>query len=58
MRLGTSELFIILLVVLILFGPKQIPKLMRLCKKSIRKMKDALDSDEDEDSDSDEDSDE
>ena len=58
MRLGTSELFIILLVVLILFGPKQIPKLMRLCKKGIRKMKSALDSEDDEDSDSDEDSDE
>ena len=49
MRLGTSELFIILLVVLIIFGPKQIPKLMRLCKKGVNRMKSALDDVEDDD---------
>lgn len=48
MRLGTSELFLILLVVVIIFGPKQIPKLMKLCKKGVAKVRKALDDDDDE----------
>lgn len=51
MRLGTSELFLILLVVIIIFGPKQIPKLMKLCKKGVAKVRKALDDDDDDEMD-------
>ena len=33
MKIGVTELVIILLVVVIIFGPTQIPKLMKLFKK-------------------------
>lgn len=48
MRLGTSELFLILLVVIIIFGPKQIPKLMKLCKKGVAKVRKVMDDDDDD----------
>ncbi len=51
MRLGTSELFLILLVVIIIFGPKQIPKLIKLCKKGVAKVRKALDDDDDDEMD-------
>ena len=34
MKIGVTELVIILLVVVIIFGPTQIPKLMKLFKKN------------------------
>lgn len=51
MRLGTSELFLILLVVIIIFGPKQIPKLMKLCKKGVAKVRKAMDDDDNDETD-------
>ncbi len=48
MRLGTSELFLILLVVIIIFGPKQIPKLMKLCKKGVAKIRKSMDDDDED----------
>lgn len=36
MRLGTTELLIILAVVVIVFGPTQIPKLTRMFGKSVK----------------------
>ena len=46
MRLGTQELLIVLLVVVILFGPTQIPKLTRMFGKSIKSFKDGMASED------------
>ncbi len=42
MRLGTTELLIILVVVILVFGPSQIPKLSRLLGKSIKGLRKGL----------------
>lgn len=52
--LGTTELIIILVVVLIIFGPKNLPKLGRMMGRSIREFRSASSKamgDEDEDDD-------
>ncbi len=36
MRLGTTELILILTVVVIIFGPTQIPKLTKMFGKSVK----------------------
>ena len=43
MRIGTQELIIILIVVIIIFGPTQIPKLTKMFGKSIKSFKDGMD---------------
>ena len=43
MKIGMNELVIILLIVVILFGPTQIPKLTKMFGKSIKGSKKALD---------------
>lgn len=51
--LGTTELVIILVVVLIIFGPKNLPKLGRMMGRSIREFRSAsskaVGDDEDDD---------
>ena len=39
MKLGTTELLIILAIILLLFGPSQIPKLTRMFKGSAKSFK-------------------
>ena len=39
MRIGTTELLIILAIILLLFGPSQIPKLTRMIKGSAKSFK-------------------
>ena len=39
MKLGTQELIIILIVVIIIFGPTQIPKLTKMFGKSVKNFK-------------------
>ena len=46
MKLGVTELLIILAVVVILFGPSQIPKLTKMFGKSVKSFKDGM-ADED-----------
>ena len=46
MRIGTTELIIILLVVVIIFGPTQIPKLTKMFGKSMKSFKDGMEEDE------------
>lgn len=41
-NLGTSEIFIIALVVLLLFGGKKIPELMRGIGKGVKSFKDGM----------------
>lgn len=48
MRPGTTELLIILLVVIVLFGPTQIPKLSKMMGKSIKNLRAGM-SEDDED---------
>lgn len=42
MRLGTTELLVVLLIVVILFGPTQIPKLTKMMGKSIKNLRDGM----------------
>jgi sec-independent protein translocase protein TatA len=42
MKFGVQELIIILLIVIIVFGPTQIPKLKKMFKKSTKDIKDAV----------------
>jgi sec-independent protein translocase protein TatA len=46
MKIGTTELLVILAIVLIIFGPSQIPKLTRMFKKSKKNFDAALNEDE------------
>jgi sec-independent protein translocase protein TatA len=47
MKLGTTELIIILIVVVLIFGPTQIPKLTKMFGKSVKSFKDGMGEDED-----------
>ena len=42
MKLGVTELLIVLAVVVILFGPSQIPKLTKMFGKSVKSFKDGM----------------
>ena len=42
MKLGVQELIIILVIVVVLFGPTQIPKLTKMFGKSIKSFKDGM----------------
>lgn len=46
MKLGTTELLIILLVVVIVFGPTQIPKLTRMFGKSVKSFREGIGAEE------------
>lgn len=51
MRLGTTEILLIVLVIVLLFGPKLLPKLGQTLGDSIRGFKDGLSSEDKEDKD-------
>ena len=46
MKFGVTELIIILVIVIVIFGPKQIPKLTKMFGKSVKNFRDGM-SDED-----------
>ena len=48
MKFGVQELIIILIIVVVLFGPTQIPKLTKMFGKSVKSFKDGMAGDEDE----------
>ena len=48
MKLGTTELLIILAIILVLVGPSQIPKLTKMFKKSTKEFKEGMKDDEEE----------
>ena len=50
MRLGTTELIVILLIVLLIFGPTQLPKLTKMFGKSVKSFKDSMEDKEEEES--------
>ena len=55
MKPGVTELLIVLAVVILIFGPTQIPKLAKLIGKSVKNLRKGMaDAEEDSDSDDDE----
>lgn len=46
MKVGPSELMIILAVVLIIFGPKQLPKLAKMFGKTAKSFKEGMDDED------------
>ena len=47
MKIGTPELLVILAIVVLIFGPTQLPKLGRMFGKSVKNFRDSVsDSDE------------
>ena len=49
MKISMQELLIVLAIVVIIFGPTQIPRLKRMFKKSAKELKDGMKDVEDED---------
>ena len=47
MKIGTTELLVILVIVMLLFGPTQLPKLTRMFGKSVNSFRKGM-SEEDE----------
>lgn len=47
MKLGVTELLIVLALVVILFGPTQIPKLTKMFGKSVKSFKDGMSEEKD-----------
>jgi len=46
--LGTTELIIILVIVLVLFGPKRLPQLGKSLGKTVKSMRDGLEGKDEE----------
>ncbi len=42
MKIGPQELLIVLIIVVILFGPQQIPKLTKMFGKSVKSFKEGM----------------
>ena len=49
MRIGPTEIFMILIVVLIIFGPKNLPKLGKMFGQTMKGFKEGIDDDNDDD---------
>lgn len=47
MKIGTTELLVLLAIVIVLFGPTQIPKLSRMFGKSVKNFRDSMSESED-----------
>ncbi|MFZ7121199.1 MAG: twin-arginine translocase TatA/TatE family subunit [Eubacteriaceae bacterium] len=47
-KIGSQEIMIILVILLIIFGPKQLPKLGKSAGKTIKNFKDGIDGDDSE----------
>ena len=43
MKIGVQELLIVLVIVIVIFGPTQIPKLAKMFGKSAKKFKEGMD---------------
>ena len=53
-KLGTTELLVILVIVIIVFGPKQLPKLSKMFGKTIKNFKEGMSENKDSDKSDDE----
>ena len=45
-KIGIAELLVILVIVLIIFGPKQLPKLSKMFGKTVKEFKDGMEEDD------------
>ncbi len=45
MRIGVTELVIVLAIVVLIFGPSQIPKLTRMFGQGVKSFKDGMEGD-------------
>jgi len=52
MKIGTTELLVLLVIVIVIFGPTQIPKLSRMLGKSVKNFRDSVSEDDTKSSDS------
>lgn len=52
MKIGTTELLVILAIVIVIFGPTQLPKLSKMFGKSVKNFRDSVSDSEDKTSDS------
>ncbi len=50
MKPGMTELLVVLLIVIVIFGPTQIPKLTKMIGKSVKNLRAGMAEDDDEDS--------
>ena len=46
-KIGMQELIVVLIIVLIIFGPKQLPKLGRMFGKTVKGFKSGIDGEDD-----------
>lgn len=53
-KLGTTELLVILVIIIIVFGPKQLPKLSKMFGKTIKNFKEGMSDNKDSDKSDDE----
>ena len=53
-KFGTTELLVILVIVIIVFGPKQLPKLSKMFGKTIKNFKEGMSEKDSEKSDDEE----
>ena len=53
-KLGTTELLVILVIVIVIFGPKQLPKLSKMFGKTIKNFKEGMSDNNDSDTSDDE----
>ena len=53
-KLGTTELLVILVIVIVIFGPKQLPKLSKMFGKTIKNSKEGMSDNKDSDKSDDE----
>ena len=51
MRIGPTEIFMILIVVLIIFGPKNLPKLGKMFGQTMKGFQEGINDDDDDDDD-------
>lgn len=48
MRIGTTELLVVLIIVVLVFGPKNLPKLAKMFGKASKNFKEGMEEDDDE----------
>ena len=53
-KLGTTELLVILVIVIVIFGPKQLPQLSKMFGKTIKNFKEGMSDNKDSDKSDDE----
>ncbi len=49
MRIGMNELLVVLAIVVIIFGPKQLPKLSKMMGKTVKNFKEGISEENTED---------